>query len=133
MRCALSPEPQHFRNPASASSREREFRRSIPRVKNLSLLLSRYRADDSQAAHAAIRKDVKANVRHITVGLNLFLKMMAHVGSQLGARDDLFPIRRTAGEVSGASWLHPASLQRKTFREIAFEVGRVHFHLAERP
>src|SRR5712664_1027242 len=111
MRCAHSAEPKHFSNPVSASSREREFRRSSPRVKNLSLLLARSRADDSQAAHAAIRKDVEANVRHVTVGLNLFLKMMARVGSQLGARDDLFPVRRIAGEFSGGPWFHPASFQ----------------------
>src|SRR5258708_34311355 len=100
MRCAHFAEPQHFSNPVSASSREREFRRSSPRVKNLSLLLARSRADDSQAAHAAIRKDVEANVRHITVGLNLFLKMMARVVLQLGARDDLFPIRAIARKVT---------------------------------
>src|SRR5712692_8501598 len=111
MRCAHFAEPQYFRNSVSASSREREFRRSSPRVKNPSLLHTRYRADDSQAAHAAIRKDVEANVRHLTVGLNLFLKMMARVGSQLGARDDLFPVRRIAGEFSGASRFHPASLE----------------------
>src|SRR5712692_9893975 len=111
MRCAHFAEQQHFRNPVSASSREREFRRSSPRVKNLSLLLTRYRADDSQAAHAAIRKDVEANVCHVTVGLNLFLKMMALVGLQLRARNDLFPIHRIAWEFSGASRFHPASLE----------------------